>query len=302
LDTKPALPRPNVFLLVTMLVWAYNFSAVKLMSKEASAPSMVLARSVLMMGIIVVVGWYSGAYRLKLSLKQRWMLWAQGLLSNGLYMIAFLYGMRGTTAAMGAIILATVPLQVALLSVFLKHSKVEKNLFVGAGIAFAGVILAEISLASSSTGVTWWGNALVFLGAICWAVAVILMRPLSEAIGPIPAFVHSFPAAFLVLIPLGLTDLLRVDFASWTLSETLNFFHFSLLSGGLGFFTYYKGLSQVGTVKGVMYQFIVAPMAGVMAWMALGTPLTPGLVGGLLLVLSGVYWALFAKRPQASNQ
>ncbi|HRE02021.1 MAG TPA: DMT family transporter, partial [Ilumatobacteraceae bacterium] len=50
-------------------------------------------------------------------------LWILGFLSMGVYMILFLEGMARTTAAEGAIILATSPVLTALLAVAMKHER-----------------------------------------------------------------------------------------------------------------------------------------------------------------------------------
>ncbi len=277
---------PNGPLLVTVLAWAYNFTAVKFVYREIEPAAVALTRCIVVGLFLVGVCW-----SLKLSLKVPRELWArvilQGFLANGLYMVLFMDGMGRTTPAMGAVILATAPVLTATFSMLVRHEPFHRGVLVGGAIAFAGVFVAVQSHGGAMGG-TLLGNAMILGAAIVWSCSILLMQRILGAMTPLQAVTCSTPGALLALVPYGLMATLKAPWSQVSAVGWGNYIHVALISGGLAFITYYKGTHMIGVVRATTYQFLVPPVAALMAWVALGQK--PQLIFwlGLGLVVVGV--------------
>lgn len=276
---------PNLPLLFTVVAWAYNFNAVKMVFREIDPAAVSLTRAVAIFVLMVVV-----CRALKLSFQYppgtQWKLLLQGFLSYGVYMICFLVGMKYTTPSMGAIIMATSPVLTGLAAMAIKQEPFRWSAVVGSAVAFGGVVLAEMDRSNGSG--TLFGNSLIFAGACIWVVALLILKPMLSETGPIRALLLALPGAFLALLPFGWSSAVHTDWAAVSPMGWVNFVHVALISSGLAFITYYKGMEQIGIVRGTMYQFLVPPCTALMAWAITGV--APGWIFwlGLVCVLLGV--------------
>lgn len=288
---------PNLPLVVTVLCWALNFSALKVVYQSVSASAVALVRAV----ITWVALWLFCVVRKERPTyprDHRWRILLQGFLSMGVYMVVFLEGMKTAPASQAAIVMATAPILTSLFSALVKQDTLDWRLIVGSSIAFVGVLLVVASGSGADRG-ELFGTLLIFLAACIWAVSVIVMRPVLEARTPYQALTLSMPAAFVALIPYGLSASLHTDWTQVDGRTWLFFGHVAILSGGLAFITFYEGIRQIGAARATLYQYFVPPFAAFFAWWVLGNPLRPLQGVGLVVVLAGV--ALGSARHQQTK-
>lgn len=276
---------PNLPLLFTVVAWAYNFNAVKMVFQEINPAAVSLTRAVAIFVLMILV---CRVMKLPFQYPEgtKWKLLFQGFLSYGLYMICFLVGMNYTTPSMGAIIMATSPVLTGLAAMAIKQEPFRWSALLGSGVAFGGVVLAEMDRSNGSG--TLLGNGLIFAGACIWVVALLILKPMLSETGPIRALLLALPGAFLALVPFGWSATVSTDWTAVSPMGWVNFMHVALISSGLAFIMYYKGMEQIGIVRGTMYQFLVPPCTALMAWALTGV--APGWIFwlGLVCVLVGV--------------
>lgn len=278
--------RINWYLATTVLLWALNFSAVKLMVRELDVPTITLLRTV----ITAVFFWIVLALQKERkpwpSTKFRLIVLLQGALSTGIYMILFLEGIAGTTESAAAIIMATSPLMTALLSMALRHEPFRRQAILGALIAMIGIFVVFES--GPGRGSQVMGNLLVFVAAMVWAISVIMLRPLLRESTPIQITAQGIVGGLLCILPYGLGPTLRADYAHLSSTTWLALLFTSVLSGGVAFLTYYRGLHDIGAARATLYQYLVPPSAIILGHFILSTPLLLNQGLGLLIVLAGV--------------
>jgi len=280
------IPSLNLPLCIVVLTWGFNFVALKVLYEEMTAPAVSVVRYAVMLALLLIV---CRVRREPLRVERadfpRVMF--AGFISMGVYMVLFLEGMAGTTAAEGAIVLATAPLLTYLLSVLLKHEAYRPLALLGTFIAFVGVAIVVLGGAAAGHG-SVRGNLLVLLSALVWAYSAVIMKPLVTKYKPLPLFTLSVPAGLPVLLPYGLAASWTTDYAAISPSGWLMFAHVSVLSGVVAFVCFYEGVRQVGAAAATMYQFFVPPTAAFCAWLVLGKALALPQLFGLLVVIAGV--------------
>lgn len=279
---------PNLPLLTTVVLWAYNFTAIKLVYAEVSAPAVTLSRSVLVWFVFAAICLFlREPIRYPQGTVFRFLL--QGFLANGIYMVLFMEGMRHTTPANASIIMAMSPVLTNLFSILAGQEHFRWRVVWGTVVALSGVVMAEMAH-GVPTGGTLMGNLMILAAASVWAFAVVVMQSVMGSMNPYRALTLALPGALLALIPYGWTATLRQDWTHLSSSVWVNYVHVVALSGGLAFATYYMGMRQIGPGRATLYQFLIPPLAAVLAWVVLGQPVLPAQWAGLGLAILGVWY------------
>ena len=124
-------------LLLTVLFWGINFAVVKFALAEM--PPLVFngLRFLGASGIVVILAQLAG-HSLKFQRRHLFYLIGLGLLGNTMYQLLFIFGIANTTADNSALILATVPVWVALFGTLLGMERVSGQGWLGVGLSLAG--------------------------------------------------------------------------------------------------------------------------------------------------------------------
>ncbi|HZH98470.1 MAG TPA: DMT family transporter, partial [Fimbriimonadaceae bacterium] len=126
----------NPQLMATMMLWGFNFVALKVILVQMTPQAAALVRFVIMYGFLVLICRWK---RISLSYPERkdtLLILIQGFLSMGVYMVFFTLGMKDSTASEGAIILGTSPIFTMLFAVAVRQEKFHLESLVGVLAAF----------------------------------------------------------------------------------------------------------------------------------------------------------------------
>jgi drug/metabolite transporter (DMT)-like permease len=285
-------------LLFTVFAWGYNFVALKILYAEVSPSAAALMRHVLMYLALVLIcrAWYGRRLRAE-GESLVWGGWRSaffGALSMGFYMILFLEALARTSAPEGAILIATAPLFTSLFAILAKQEAFSLEVMLGAALALLGVGMVVFGGAELRMD-HLLGNALMLASGIAWALSAVISRPLVSRKPAIVLLTQSMPAAVLVLLPYAFLPTLATPWLELTASTWLAMGHFTILAGALGFAGFFYGVQKIGAPGAMYYQFGVAPVATLFAWMFLGDRLWPLQIAGMGVVLAGVIFATVAR-------
>src|SRR5437588_2851570 len=275
-----------------MLLWGFNFIALKLVLREMTPNALALVRTMLAYAVLFPICWFRGI-SLRYPAGEAWRVLLQGALAMGIYLVIFFRGMQGSTPAEGAIILGTGPAFTLIIAVLVKQERFKPQALIGIVIGFAGVVLVVLSgpvshAYSVSPSEKLAGNLTVLAGAVVWAISVVVTRPLVGKIEPLRLFTLSLPGALIVLLPFGLWETVHTNFAAFSASGWGMLLYVTYLAGVVGFAVVYQGVKEVGASGAMTYQYLVAPLAAVFGWIWLNTPVTVMQLLGMVVVLGGV--------------
>jgi drug/metabolite transporter (DMT)-like permease len=279
--------------MVTVLSWGFNFVALKVLYEEMSAPAVALTRYLVMAALLVLIC----RLRRESLIPRRddlGRIQGVGFVAMGLYMVLFMEGMKGTTPAEGAIVLATAPIFTFILSCLVRHERFSASALVGSLIAFLGVTLVILGGSAAGHG-SVRGNLTILMSSAVWAASAVMMKPLLARYSPTQVLTMSMPGALPILLPYGLgatlaTDFTRISPHAWFMFSTV-----AVMSGVVAFVCFYTGLRQIGASGASLYQYLVPPTAAFFAWIVMGKALGPVQFVGLAVVLGGVAYASRAR-------
>ena len=268
--------------LVTVVLWASAFVAIRDAGDELSPGPLALVRLVVgtaLLGVIVVLR------RERLPGRRNLLgLVLCGLLWFGLYMVALNAAERRVDAGTASMLVNVGPVLIILLAGFILKEGFAPTLLVGCALAFAGVVV--IALADAHRGASTLGVALCILAAFAYAGGVVSQKPVVSRVAPVPAVFVSCAvgmAACLPFAPSLVDELGEVDRSAVAWAVYLGVF-----PTAIGFITWVFALARTDAGRLGTMTYLVPPIAILLGWAFLGeTPAALALVGRALC-LAGV--------------
>lgn len=211
-----------------------------------------------------------------------------GVLFFAVFPVLFNASLIYTTAARGALALASAPLMTMLAAALLGIEPLTARKTIGVAIAMAGVAIALATGLSEAPPGAWRGDLLMAAAAFCMALYNVWSRPFIDRSGPIPftALGMGVGAASLLVLSLahgGLGAAARLDAAQWLACAYL-----AVVCGALIFFLWAYALGRT-TPTLVAVSVTVNPVtASIVGLVLLGEPIGGNLVLGLAAVLLGI--------------
>jgi drug/metabolite transporter (DMT)-like permease len=284
---RPSEPLPG-FLAAggCVLIWGANYSIAKRLLLEADPLAVAFVRAasgILFFGILLIA---AGGWRGHLAgLKRAAPLGFLGIFANQLL---FISGLKRTSAAHSAILIALLPVFVLLISALRRFEPVGLPKVAGVLIAFAGVCVIALERGIDFQGSYLVGDLLTLAGVLAFSAYTVFGKPALRELGPLRLTGLAFVTGGAGIVVLTFPAALRQDWASLSPAALLCLAAVVLLSTLLAYILYYFALSRIEPSKVGAMMYLQPVVAALIAYFIAGDSFgTPFLLGGGL-VLSGV--------------
>jgi drug/metabolite transporter (DMT)-like permease len=283
----------DLMMLLAITIWGINFTAVKvaLGSMEPLAFNAVRF-SLATVVTFAVLGWQARATgHPELMRRPRSRdLRAIALISflgNSVYQVLFAHGMLRTSPGNASLIMATAPIWVAILGFALRIERINRLMFAGILLSFAGIVLLVTgggTVQVNSANIV--GDLLILGCAVLWAVYTVASKPLLTRLSPLGMTAWSMLAGTIPLILFAIPDLQRQDWSAVEPIAWAALFYSAVLSVAIGYVIWYASVQRVGSARTAVYSNLTPVVAILFAWVTLGTKLAPiQLLGGAIVLL-----------------
>ncbi len=230
---------------------------------------------------------------------KRWIGWAEigkiaalGALFFGLFPWAFSASLQYTTAARGAISLATIPIQTLIIAAIFGHERLTRAKTIGVSLAFAGILVVFGPEALAADGGDYlFGDGLMFFGAACAALYSVFGRATFGRHGPMFVTVLAMIFGVLALLPLWLAGGATAGMPRLTTNGWLAVLFLGTVGGALQFTLFTWALRWLPPTRTVIYLTLNPISAMFLAVLLLGEAVTASLLIGLLFVLGAIFLA-----------
>ena len=269
-----------------MLFWGLNYVVLKFGLRQVSPETFTLVRFLLAGPVILGLHRVLSG-RLYLPRRDIFGLIGVGLLGISVYQTLFSAAVQDTTAAAASLLIAISPIFTALLAPLFGEARSGLRNWLGMAISVigtAGLLLVSGGLASATAPHPLLGDVLSLGASISWALYSILARPLLVRHPPVLVVGWTSLAGAVGLLPFGvagLTALSRADLASWM---SLMFAVFLVTAYGL--VVWQIGIQRMGTVRTMVYLYMVPVIASIAGVIWIGEPVRPleAVCGGVVLL------------------
>ncbi|OWW00449.1 DMT family transporter [Rhizobium sp. R693] len=282
-----------MFLLAVM--WGLSIPITKL-GLETVPPLMFTAMRFLVAVPLLLI---LAAGRLRVPLRAAPSIIALGVMGITLGNVAQSFGVQGTSASVGTIVSATIPIFIVIFAALRLGQFVAGRHWVGLLAAFGGIALVAVASGSgvddlSKTTVT--GVAWMLVSAVAIAFYYIWSAELTEKYGTLPVVAWNALAGLLAILPLAATEMANAPYlvtvqAFWTAA----YLGVMVTVAGLLLWLYILRSVPARVAASVQY---LQPVFGITAASIMfGDRLGVLFIAGVIVILVGLALAVSNKRP-----
>jgi drug/metabolite transporter (DMT)-like permease len=282
----PGAGATELGLAAMILIWGVNFAVVK-RALEVFDPLGFNALRYLLASIFVYVVLRS---RGPLTLPRREdaiRVIVLGLVGNLVYQMAFIQGLYRTRAGNASLLLALVPVFILLFS-WRSEPKPGVGVWGGVILSVLGVALVSGAALQVEGPVTMAGDILMLGAAAVWALYTVGIRPLITRYGSIQATAWTLWVGGAAIFLAGVPALARQDWGAVDRFAWLGLLYSALLSIGLAYLLWYRGVEQIGGARTAVYSNLTPVVALATGWLWLGESLSLLAIVGTAMVLIGL--------------
>lgn len=284
-------------LLLTALFWGGTFIAGRVVSRNIPPFSAAFLRFAIASVILLFIVRQVEGRLPRVNRNQILPLILLGLTGVFTYNFLFFKGLKFVAAGRAALIVATNPIFVTLLSaVFLRE---RLNRLIAAGVLLsvmgAGVVITRGNIAELTNGSVGWGELCIFGCVLSWVTYTLIGKVVMKSLSPLTAVTYSATLGTLALLIPAYFEGVFQNLSRYSKLEWLSLFYLGFFGVVLGFLWYYEGIKKIGASKASQFINFVPISAIVLGFLLLGEPVSMSLIAGGVLVIAGVYLTNFAK-------
>lgn len=274
-------------LLVTVVLWASAFVAIRAVGDTFSPGSLTLGRLVIGSLALVLVARPRTATiprgRVLALVAVYGLTWSVG------YNIALNAAERDLDAGTTALIVNIAPAIIALLAGFIFKEGFPRPLLAGMVVAFAGVALIAFSTdqdPTSASTASHTGVLLCVLAAVFYATGALVQKPTLASVSPVMCVWLGCVIGAVACLPFA--PALAEEVAGASAHDLLWLLYLGVFPTAVGFSTWSYALQRVSTGQAASTTYLVPAVATLISWAVLDeVPAALALVGGALC-LAGV--------------
>lgn len=206
----------------------------------------------------------------------------------------FILGVHLTTANVGSLIYAAVPMLIAVIQYILYKNRLSSQKELGLGIGFIGVLLITLLPLIEKGNVfsgNIWGNLLLTIAILSWSFYMVFSKKLHEKYSPFLITCNFIFVSTVILFPFFLSDIVT-QFGWWQQVDgwgIFSIFYVAVIVTVINYILNQYAIRHGGTILAAT-MFYISPIFGfIVNFFLLGELLTPGFVVGSLLALVGTY-------------
>jgi drug/metabolite transporter (DMT)-like permease len=274
------------------VIWGMPYLFIKIAVEEISPSLLAWSRLALAAVVLLPLAWKLGALR---GLRERWRiltLFAAVEMAVPWPLLGF--GEIHISSSLAAILVATVPLFVALLATRFDHAeRPTATRLVGMLIGLAGVV-ALVGIDIGGQGDELLGALAVLLVAFLYAIGPMIVKRRLSDLDPLGPVAASLGIAALLLTPFALADLPDSTPSADTFASVGVL---GLLCSALAFLFFFRLIAEVGPGRATVITYINPVVALTLGVAVLDESITAGVVVGLLLILAGSWLSTDGRLP-----
>jgi len=208
-----------------------------------------------------------------------------------------MYGMNLSTAFSSSLVLTCQPLFTLAILAWLGAERLRKQQVVGTLVAFAGIVLFLADKFATGFSRAGLGDLTLLIAGASFSAYTVLSRPLVDRYGPLIVLSYTLLFSMPIMVPLTLPFFADLKLASLGPAVWAALFWALVVCSFLGWLSWTWVNSVRGIARSAPFMYLMPPVAGVMAWLALGETFTWLKLTGAAITMGGVAWAQFGGGP-----
>jgi drug/metabolite transporter (DMT)-like permease len=227
--------------------------------------------------------------RLKLNRRECLFLVAVALVGASLNQLFFIEGLSRSSVVHSALISATGPVIVLVISCLARLETLTVQKMVGMTISFGGVAWLAISRANQIGGSYWLGDVLLLGASVTFATYTILVKEIADRYDVLTMNALVFALGATLFTPIGIRSVLRVNWAGLSTSAWLGLLYMVVLGSVVPYLLYAFALTELTASRAAAFTYVSPLVAVVLGAWWLREKLTLQVMLCGVMILLGVY-------------
>lgn len=280
-----------VKLWLTALFWGGAFVAGRHVSQRLAPCTIAFVRfglaSVL---LLMLTRWREGRWP-RLNAAQLGMVVVLGLTGVFAYNAMFFKGLSLIEAGRASLIIATIPVFIALTSALFFGERLGAVRILGILLSMTGaaIVVSRGRIGPETIRHLGWGEVLLFGCVLSWVAYSLLGKSLMRTLSPLVTVAYSVVVGTVGLFLCAWFEGIGANLVRATVVDWIAIVYMAVFATVVGFVWFYEGVDRIGATRAGLFINLVPICAVLLAFLLLGEPLTVSLAAGAALVLSGVY-------------
>ncbi len=289
-DNSSKFGATDVWMLLAVLIWAMNFSFIKIALREISPNGFNGPRLALAALLLLAFLWRKEG-RISLDRADLWKIVILGLVGNTSYQLLFINGFSLTTASTASLIMTMTPIFIALMSAIFIRERIHWAGWLGIAISFFGLYLIIFSQGGLSplSGQNLKGNLMILVGNLFWAAYTVFSKPLLEKISALKLTSLTLAIGALFYLPFAAKEIIQQPWNSVSSKGWAAFLYSSILAIAVSYVIWYSSVRRVGNTKTGIFNNITPVFTVFFAYLFLHERVTVQEVAGAVIILFGFY-------------
>jgi drug/metabolite transporter (DMT)-like permease len=287
----------DLLMLLAVLLWAANFSVIKIALREFTPQSFNGPRLTIASLLLLFFLWRKEG-RLDLPWADLWKVAVLGIVGNTFYQLFFINGIHRTTASKTSLVMTITPIFIALMSALFIRERIHWAGWLGILMAFLGIYLVIFGRpgAVSFSNRNLRGDLLILFGNLFWAVYTVFSKPLLERMSPLRLTTFTLAIGTLFYLPLTVREMAAMPWRSLSLSSWAALLFSAVFAIAVSYVIWYSSVKRVGNTKTGIYGNITPVFTVFFAHLFLGESIGFIQVIGTLIIVLGFSLTRFGDR------
>jgi len=274
------------------VIWGMPYLFIKIAVEEISPSLVAWSRLTLAALVLLPIAWKLGALR---GLGARWrILTAFAAVEMAVPWPLLGFGEIHISSSFAAILVATVPLFVALLATRFDHSERPTATRLAGMVIGLGGVVALVGIDIGGQRDELLGALAILVVAFLYAVGPMIVKRRLSDVDPLGPVAASVAIAALLVTPFAFADLPDSTPSADTFASIAVL---GLLCSALAFLLFFRLIAEVGPGRATVITYINPVVALALGVAILDESVTTGVVVGLLLILAGSWLSTDGRLP-----
>ncbi|MBM4313221.1 MAG: EamA/RhaT family transporter [Deltaproteobacteria bacterium] len=211
--------------------------------------------------------------------------------------ILFFEGLHRTTPISASIIATSIPIYILIFSHFILKETITGGKVFGIMLGVTGALMIILSAGSGDFRLhTLLGNVMIFTNNACWALYLVLLKPLMEKYTPLTIMKWTFLFGLIIISPFSLRTAVSSSFAQIPLDIWMSVLFVVFITSGFAYCLVNYSLKTVSPNVNGIYIYLQPLVASIVAVIFRNDTFTVIDLVAAVLIMSGVYFV--SRRPE----
>ena len=291
----------DLLLLVTVVLWSFNFTVVKYALTHGWEPLSYSSVRFALGALLFSAFTFGHERTLRIERADVRLMVGAAALGIWLNQLSFTYSVSLTTAATAALMFGTMPIFVALAAQWFGLERLHLRHWLATTISFSGVALVALGSTGGLSGDL--GGILLGLGAsVTWAVYSVAIGPFMQRYSPYRISAFTLLVGSVPLLLSAVSQLASQDWDSLGALAWGAFFYSLFFSLVFTNITWFTAIDRVGAARASLYVNLQPFLGAFFALVVLSEEMGALQVAGGLVIGAGIVLARNARAPAPSPE